>query len=187
MTCMHTDKKYLNGFTVLRGAETREQARCEQRQESIPKSCLRRAFDETVRKLDRRARNPRIRRRVRPNRVRQRRKRLLHNGSVHSLCMGRRNRLQDVAHDGDEDRVLVVLHPDIEDRDDNRAREVIGDPLALVDLHDGGEGLEDERECIFGRDWEERTDVLGDPRRERHCDSIVDILAEARICQLSAL
>ena len=72
-----------------------------------------------------------------------------------------------------------MKHPHVEDRDDERAREVLGDPLAVVDLDDDGERLEDEGEGVRGCDREERSDVLRDAWCERHRDRVVDVLAEA--------
>ena len=75
----------------------------------------------------------------------------------------------------------VVLHPHVEARDDDRAREVLGDPLALVDLDHRGERFEHERERVLRRDGQEWPDVFRDPRCEGRCDRVVHVLAEAAV------
>ena len=78
----------------------------------------------------------------------------------------------------DGKRTLVVLHPDIQARGNECACEVLGDPLALVDLYNRRKGLKHERERVLGRDGQEGSDVFRDPRCEGHGNRVVDVLAE---------
>ena len=75
----------------------------------------------------------------------------------------------------------VVLHPHVEARHDHGTGEVLGDPLALVDLDHRGKRLQHERERVLGRHWQERPDVFRDPRCEGRRNSVVHILAEAAV------